>query len=224
METKEDYGIGQFEEPEFIDEGMVDGKWGRSASGLFITDGSRVLLLERASWTQDPGLWGIPGGAIPINSITDEERDPEESAFAETEEEIGGVPAGQVVGENIYQDGDFTYTTYIYKTSPDELEGFEPTLNSEHTDYMLHTIGDDTSGIHPGVIEVINGLKKEVDLKIEQNTQILDNENYVNQMVTRLIIEEFKTKNNISLTADTAKNINTLLVKEYMKEYRGEAA
>ena len=157
LETKEDYGIGQFEEPEFIDEGLVDG----SASGLFITDGSRVLLLERSSWVQDPGLWGIPGGAIPINSITGEERDSEESAFAEAEEEIGGVPAGQVVGENIYQDGDFTYTTYIYKTSPDELESFEPTLNSEHTDYMLHTIGDDTSGIHPGVIEVINGLKKE---------------------------------------------------------------
>ncbi len=74
------------------------------------------------------------------------------------------------------------------------------------------------------LFELLNGLKKEVDLKIEQNTQILDNENYVNQMVTRLIIEEFKTKNNISLTADIAKNINTLLVKEYIKEYRGEAA
>ena len=43
-------------------------------------------------------------------------------------------------------------------------------------------------------------------------------------MVTRLIIEEFKNKNNISLTADNAKNINKLLVKEYMKEYKGEAA
>jgi type I restriction enzyme R subunit len=74
------------------------------------------------------------------------------------------------------------------------------------------------------LFDLLNGLKKEVDLKIEQNTQILDNENYVNQMVTRLIIEEFKTKNNISLTADIAKNINTLLVKEYMKEFRGEAA
>ena len=74
------------------------------------------------------------------------------------------------------------------------------------------------------LFDLLNGLKKEVDLKIEQNTQILDNENYVNQMVTRLIIEEFKTKNNISLTADIAKNINTLLVKEYMKEYRGESA
>lgn len=74
------------------------------------------------------------------------------------------------------------------------------------------------------LFELLGGLKKEVDLKIEQNTKILDNENYVNQMVTRLIIEEFKNKNNISLTADNAKNINTLLVKEYMKEYRGEAA
>ncbi len=74
------------------------------------------------------------------------------------------------------------------------------------------------------LFDLLNGLKKEVDLKIEQNTQILDNENYVNQMVTRLIIEEFKTKNNVSLTADIDKNINTLLVKEYMKEYRGEAA
>ena len=74
------------------------------------------------------------------------------------------------------------------------------------------------------LFDLLNGLKKEVDLKIEQNTQILDNENYVNQMVTRLIIEEFKTKNNISLTADIAKNINMLLVKEYIKEYKGEAA
>ena len=73
------------------------------------------------------------------------------------------------------------------------------------------------------LFELLNGLKKEVDLKIEQNTHILDNENYVNQMVTRLIIEEFKTKNNIPLTADIAKNINTILVKEYMREYRGEA-
>ena len=74
------------------------------------------------------------------------------------------------------------------------------------------------------LFDLLNGLKKEVDLKIEQNTQILENENYVNQMVTRLIIDEFNTKNNISLTADVAKNINTILVKEYMREYRGEAA
>ena len=74
------------------------------------------------------------------------------------------------------------------------------------------------------LFELLSGLKSEVDLKIEQNMQILGNENFVNQMVTRLIIDEFKTKNNVSLTAEVAKNINTLLVKEYMNEYRGQAA
>ena len=43
---------------------------------------------------------------------------------------------------------------------------------------------------------------------------MLDIENYLNG---NIIIEEFKTKNNIPLTADVAKNINALLVKEYMK-------
>ena len=74
------------------------------------------------------------------------------------------------------------------------------------------------------MFELLSGLKSEVDLKIEQNTQILGNENFVNQMVTRLIIDEFKTKNNIPLTAEVAKNINKLLVKEYMNEYGGQAA
>lgn len=74
------------------------------------------------------------------------------------------------------------------------------------------------------LFELLSGLKSQVDLKIEQNTQILSNENFVNQMVTRLIIDEFKTKNNIPLTAEVAKNINKLLVREYMNEYGGEAA
>ncbi|MDC1134378.1 DEAD/DEAH box helicase family protein [Alphaproteobacteria bacterium] len=74
------------------------------------------------------------------------------------------------------------------------------------------------------LFELLSGLKREVDLKIEQNTQILGNENFVNQMVTRLVIDEFKTKNNIPLTAEVARNINTLLVKEYMNEYGGQAA
>ena len=64
------------------------------------------------------------------------------------------------------------------------------------------------------LFELLSGLKREVDLKIEQNTQILENENFVDRMVTRLIIDEFKTKNNIPMTADIAK-YNSLLVKEY---------
>ena len=102
--------------------------------------------------------------------------------------------------------------------SVDSKDSHESFCNRESLNLLLLT--DKESKL----FELLSGLKKEVDLKIEQNTQILENESYVNQMITRIIIEEFNTKNNISLTADSAKNINNLLVKEYMKEYRGEAA
>jgi hypothetical protein len=166
-ETKENYGMGSFDEPEFEeedyeDEGMVDGNWGTSASGLFITDGSRVLLLKRSEWVQDPGLWGIPGGAIPINVFNEEKRDAKESAFNEAREEMGSVPSGEIIDESIFESDGFTYTTYIYEVSPEILDGFGPVLNSEHTDYKLQSIKDNnTSEIHPGVIQVINKIKKE---------------------------------------------------------------
>ena len=74
------------------------------------------------------------------------------------------------------------------------------------------------------LFEILSNLKRTVDSKIEQNTQILSNENFVDRMVTRLIIDEFNTKRNIALTATAAKTINTLLVREYMNEYNGLAA
>ena len=88
----------------------------------------------------------------------------------------------------------------------------------------IQIIGLSNNQIAGKLVKYKSDLKQKVDLKIEQNTQILGNENFVNQLVTRLIIDEFKTKNNIPLTADVARNINTLLVKEYMNEYRGQAA
>lgn len=74
------------------------------------------------------------------------------------------------------------------------------------------------------LFKLLRGLKHEVDLKIEQNVQMLENESYVDRMVTRLILDEFKTKNNILMSPDVARNINSILVKEYMNEYQGQAA
>ncbi|VAW71848.1 Type I restriction-modification system, restriction subunit R [hydrothermal vent metagenome] len=74
------------------------------------------------------------------------------------------------------------------------------------------------------LFEVLNGLKGEVDKQIEQNSKMLENENFVEKMVMRLVIDQFKNKQNIPLTASATKRINNLLVKEYMNEYRGFAA
>jgi type I restriction enzyme R subunit len=74
------------------------------------------------------------------------------------------------------------------------------------------------------LIEVLQGLKKEVDAKIIQNSKMLENENFVERMIKRLIIEQFKNKQQIALDAETTKRINGMIVKEYMNEFHGRFA
>jgi type I restriction enzyme, R subunit len=74
------------------------------------------------------------------------------------------------------------------------------------------------------LFEALRGLKTEVDQQIEQNATMLENENFVEKMMMRLVIDQFRNKQHIPLTASTAKKINSLLVKEYMNECHGFAA
>jgi type I restriction enzyme R subunit len=42
-------------------------------------------------------------------------------------------------------------------------------------------------------------------------------------MIERLVISEFKEKQNIPMTAPSVRRVNGYLVKEYMNEYSGIA-
>ena len=74
------------------------------------------------------------------------------------------------------------------------------------------------------LFEALKGLKTEIDNQIQQNSKMLENESFVEKMMMRLVINEFKNKQHIPLTASTTKRINSLIVKEYMNEYYGRAA
>ncbi|MBV1916434.1 MAG: DEAD/DEAH box helicase family protein [Pseudomonadales bacterium] len=74
------------------------------------------------------------------------------------------------------------------------------------------------------LFDALKGLKVEVDKQIEQNAKMLENESFVEKMVMRLAIDQFKTKQKLPITPSTTKRINSLLVKEYMNEYHGQAA
>ena len=74
------------------------------------------------------------------------------------------------------------------------------------------------------LFDALKGLKAEVDKQIEQNANMLENESFVEKMMMRLVIEQFKNKQKLPLTASKTRHINNLLVKEYMNEYRGMGA
>jgi type I restriction enzyme R subunit len=74
------------------------------------------------------------------------------------------------------------------------------------------------------LFEALQGLKKEVDNQILQNSKLLENESFVEKMMLRLVIEQFKNKQNIPMDLAATKRINGLIVKEYLNEFRGLAA
>lgn len=123
----------------FFDEGMVGKHWGSAASGLLLTTGERVLLLLRSEEVQDPGVWGIPGGAIPV-AKGGARKDSYESALDETREEAGLVlPSdAKVLGETVFRDGSFTFTTYVVRV-PRSMEQARLILNWENDDYGWFT-------------------------------------------------------------------------------------
>lgn len=74
------------------------------------------------------------------------------------------------------------------------------------------------------LFEALSGLKQEADNHILQNAKLLENESFIEKMLGRLVIEQFKTKHNIPLNTDNSKFINHLVVKEYMNEFYGRTA
>ncbi len=144
-------------EADFEDEGMVDGNWGSQASGIAFMCGTKILLLKRAHWTLDPFLWGIPGGAVPVDPDTGEAMDPLESAYREVDEEIGGLPpkSKPIGAPVVFKKGKFRYSTYIYWVDQE----FEPYLNDEHTDWNWYERDKLPRDTHPGVVWMLGQLK-----------------------------------------------------------------
>ncbi|WP_010521154.1 type I restriction endonuclease subunit R [Aquimarina agarivorans] len=74
------------------------------------------------------------------------------------------------------------------------------------------------------LFEALSGLKKAIDKELLQNTKLLENENYVEKLMMRLVVTEFKQKQQIPLDVAASKRIQNLIVKEYMNEYYGTVA
>jgi len=74
------------------------------------------------------------------------------------------------------------------------------------------------------LFEALNSLKKETDLQILKNSNILENEGFVEKMITRLIIEQLKNAHGLALDSNQAKFINSTITKEYINEFYGKAA
>jgi oligoribonuclease (3'-5' exoribonuclease)/8-oxo-dGTP pyrophosphatase MutT (NUDIX family) len=131
----------------YEDEGFVGDNWGSQGSGVLFHREDRILLMKRSASVVDPNLWGIPGGAVPIDE-QGKPKDVKESAFQESDEEMGGLPSYHVTkAPVVFNKGKFKYTTFLAEVSDE----FSPILNWEHSDFAWFDLMDLPKGIHPGV-------------------------------------------------------------------------
>lgn len=141
----------------YRDEGFVGERWGSQGSGLLLTTGSKILLLHRSPDVEEPGTWGIPGGAVPVDSETHAPRHPLDSALLEAKEEMGSVPPHRIVDQYVYSEASgFRYTTFIGKVAANIDHVWAPQFNWENTQHGWFTPEElETLDLHFGVKAIL---------------------------------------------------------------------
>ncbi|MFY0627007.1 MAG: type I restriction endonuclease subunit R [Reichenbachiella sp.] len=74
------------------------------------------------------------------------------------------------------------------------------------------------------LFEALQSLKAEIDAQVLQNSQMLDNESYIEKMMMKIVVSKLHKEHQLGLNPEKTKRINGLLVKEYMNEYHGRVA
>ena len=69
------------------------------------------------------------------------------------------------------------------------------------------------------LFSVVNDLKKNTDIKIIQNSNILENEGYVKTMMSRIIFDTFNDKHNLNINKENIEYINKFIRNEYIIEH-----
>jgi len=105
---------------------MVGSRWGRAGAGFAFLHGDKILLLKRSAYVLEPGMWGLPGGAVALRR--GKPLSARAAAKLEAKEELGTLPRHEVVGRCVFTEGSFTYTTYIARVRAP----FVPSLNWEN--------------------------------------------------------------------------------------------
>lgn len=144
--------------------------WGRAGAGiLFVCESDETLMLVlRSQDVEQPGTWGIPGGACGEDGFFDEgersdisEEEAWRCAVKETKEELQYFPKKwKVTGIVEYRKEDFVYRTFIVNVSAAEKKNLsrKSRLNWENDALewrKLSAVNPDDADLHFGVRHVL---------------------------------------------------------------------
>lgn len=71
------------------------------------------------------------------------------------------------------------------------------------------------------IFEALMAIKQNADEQVLKNTNVLENEDYFDKDMLRLVVNEFRNNHKMLLKPEALKYINGLVVKEYMDDFNG---
>jgi type I restriction enzyme R subunit len=69
------------------------------------------------------------------------------------------------------------------------------------------------------LFSVLSGLKQQIDITIQQNTNMMNNESLFEKKIIQFVVREFQEQE-VEIATTQIKQINAMLVKEYRQEYQ----
>ena len=139
-------------------------RWGKAGAGILFMCGNEILLLLRSTHVEEPLTWGIPGGSIAgedyfisqdIKSQKVVENFAWQGALKEAWEELGSVPECEPFDSVVYEEGGFTYTTFLVKITSEQKSAWAIDLNWENIQWAWFTISELPGNLHFGVRYVL---------------------------------------------------------------------
>ncbi len=125
----------------------------RRSAGILFVSGTRLLLLKRASCSNNAGLWGLPGGRV-------EEGESEWlGALRETREEVGAPPLCRPIGEIVVRRPKRLYRIFVVRVPRSERLLWRASLNEEHDEFRWAKLSwclKYSDQLHPVVAAVVN--------------------------------------------------------------------
>ncbi|MDQ6754566.1 MAG: NUDIX hydrolase [Actinomycetota bacterium] len=131
--------------------------WGRfGAAGVLVHDvGRGILLQHRATWSDQGGTWGLPGGAL------HQGEDAVTGALREAQEEAA-VPAERirVLFTSVFDVGYWSYTTVGARV----IRPFEPRITDPESIELQWVPADEVAAkpLHPGFATAWPGLRRKL--------------------------------------------------------------
>lgn len=142
--------------------------WGSAGAGILFVCEDEVLLALRSDEVKQPGTWGIPGGSVSedVHWSPKEQADKKPSLFnfwkgakKEAEEELGSVPRRIKFFDTVtYEDGSFTYVTFLVRIPSSTKNSWQFELNWENDEAEWFPTNELPEPLHFGLKYVIKSM------------------------------------------------------------------